>query len=85
VEVSAILLEDKDLKLVDSAPCTDGIATFPLDAAGWPLGTYELSVVLVDADGMPQSEPGPILETELLYGDELVDLGTEDLLPVIEK
>jgi hypothetical protein len=85
VEVSAIRLEDKSLKLVDSAPCTDGIATFPADAAGWPLGTYELDVVLVDADGMPQSEPGDIIEDELLFGDELRDLGDVDLLPVIEK
>jgi hypothetical protein len=82
VEVIATL-EGKDLKLSDSAPCEDGSATFPEDPAGWPLGTYELDIALLDAKGMPQSMP-LVLDEDLLFGDELRDLGTEDISLVKE-
>jgi hypothetical protein len=81
VDIVATLLEDPDLKLEASAPCLDGSAIVPADEAGWLLGTYELDVALLDAKGMPQTMP-LVIDDDLLFGDELRDLDTVDLLLV---
>lgn len=75
VNASTVELVREPAEVLASASCEDGqLETGPLD-----LGGYRVFLRTVEADGSTVIASSAVVETELAYGNQLVDLGAFDL------